>query len=208
MLEQRIQQQFFDSADLQYQSAESPGAPDRRRRCGRGGCHHRRRQGAGVRQGRRSAGQHLARAVHRRFERERPPLAALAPASSSPRRRRHPCAGPAGRRAAATSTTAEGHSAAAWLRAAAQAKDMTVVVLAGRGAAAFGELLAETDVLVAVPHERSARVAEAAPAGAALPVRCSRLSTDGRTGPRMIQQLQDPAAPPPAALAWPRWRRA
>ena len=37
---------------------------------------------------------------------------------------------------------------------------MTIVVLAGQGAAAFGELLAETDVLVAVPHERGARVAE------------------------------------------------
>jgi D-sedoheptulose 7-phosphate isomerase len=37
---------------------------------------------------------------------------------------------------------------------------MTTVVLAGRGAQAFGELLAETDVLVAVPHERAARVAE------------------------------------------------
>ena len=32
--------------------------------------------------------------------------------------------------------------------------------VAGRGAAAFAELLAETDVLVAVPHERPARVAE------------------------------------------------
>jgi D-sedoheptulose 7-phosphate isomerase len=52
----------------------------------------------------------------------------------------------------------EGHSAAAI--SAAQAKDMTIVVLAGRGAAAFSELLAETDVLVAVPHERGSRVAE------------------------------------------------
>jgi D-sedoheptulose 7-phosphate isomerase len=42
----------------------------------------------------------------------------------------------------------------------AQAKDMTIIVLAGRGAQAFSELLAETDVLVAVPHERAARVAE------------------------------------------------
>jgi D-sedoheptulose 7-phosphate isomerase len=33
-------------------------------------------------------------------------------------------------------------------------------VLAGRGAQAFDELLAETDVLIAVPHERAARVAE------------------------------------------------
>ena len=52
----------------------------------------------------------------------------------------------------------EGHSTG--VISAAQAKDMTIVVLAGRGAQAFGELLAETDVLVAVPHERPARVAE------------------------------------------------
>ena len=52
----------------------------------------------------------------------------------------------------------EGHSTA--VISAAQAKDMTIVVLAGRGAAAFGELLAETDVLVAVPMERPARIVE------------------------------------------------
>ena len=51
-----------------------------------------------------------------------------------------------------------GHSAR--LISAAQGKDMTIVVLAGRGAAAFGELLAESDVLVAVPHEQASRVAE------------------------------------------------
>jgi D-sedoheptulose 7-phosphate isomerase len=37
---------------------------------------------------------------------------------------------------------------------------MTLVVLAGRGAPELRELLAESDVLVAVPHERGARVAE------------------------------------------------
>ena len=52
----------------------------------------------------------------------------------------------------------EGHSSR--VITAAQGKDMTIVVLAGRGANAFGELLAETDVLVPVPHERPARVAE------------------------------------------------
>jgi D-sedoheptulose 7-phosphate isomerase len=43
---------------------------------------------------------------------------------------------------------------------AAQDKDMTLVVLAGRGASALQELLAETDVLVKVPAERGARVTE------------------------------------------------
>jgi D-sedoheptulose 7-phosphate isomerase len=37
---------------------------------------------------------------------------------------------------------------------------MTIVVLAGRSAQAFSELLAETDVLVPLPHERGARVTE------------------------------------------------
>ena len=50
MLEQRIQQQFFDSADLKYAAAEVLSKPiadavERHRR-----LHHRRRQGAGLRQ--------------------------------------------------------------------------------------------------------------------------------------------------------------
>lgn len=44
--------------------------------------------------------------------------------------------------------------------AAARAKDMTVVALSDAAAEAWRERLTETDVLVAVPHERPARVAE------------------------------------------------
>jgi D-sedoheptulose 7-phosphate isomerase len=44
--------------------------------------------------------------------------------------------------------------------AAAQAQEMTVVALAGRGGGALREALAETDVMIAVPHERSPRVLE------------------------------------------------
>ena len=57
--------------------------------------------------------------------------------------------------------TAEASAAAA----AAQRKDMTVIALTGRTGGALRLALGETDVLVAVPHERAARVAEPGPAG-------------------------------------------
>jgi D-sedoheptulose 7-phosphate isomerase len=44
--------------------------------------------------------------------------------------------------------------------AAAHGKDMTVIALTGAEARAWHEALTETDVLIAVPHERAARVAE------------------------------------------------
>jgi len=159
MLEQRIQQHFFDSADLKYQSAETLARPiaeaaaallsaitggGKVMACG---------SGAGT-----ALAQHVVRLFTGRFERERPPLAALA-LSSEPALQ--------GQQVRALGLPGdvllyiddgEGHSAA--VISAAQGKDMTIVVLAGRGAAAFAELLAETDVLVAVPHERPARVAE------------------------------------------------
>ena len=40
-------------------------------------------------------------------------------------------------------------------------KDMTVIALAGRSGSLWREVLGETDVVVAVPHERRARVLEA-----------------------------------------------
>jgi D-sedoheptulose 7-phosphate isomerase len=43
---------------------------------------------------------------------------------------------------------------------AAQAKDMTVVALTGRDAGDLAARLGETDVHIAVPHERAARVFE------------------------------------------------
>jgi D-sedoheptulose 7-phosphate isomerase len=90
-----------------------------------------------------------------RFERERPPLAALALAGEPVQQVR--ALGLPGD-VLLYVDDGEGHSSK--VISAAQAKDMTIVVLAGRGAQAFGELLAETDVLVPVPHERPARVAE------------------------------------------------
>ena len=158
MLEQRIQQQFFEGADLQYQAAEVLARPiadataallsaitggGKILVCG---------SGAGA-----ALAPHLARLFAGRFERERPPLAALALVAGSEAVQQVRALGLPGD-VLLYIDDGEGHSTA--VISAAQDKDMTIVVLAGRGAQAFGELLAETDVLVAVPHERAARVAE------------------------------------------------
>jgi len=159
MLEQRIQQHFFDGADLKYQSAETLARPiadasaallsaitggGKVMACG---------SGAGA-----VLAQHLARLFTGRFERERPPLAALALPGEPSLQGQHVRALGLPGDVLLYIDDGEGHSGA--VISAAQGKDMTIVVLAGRGAAAFAELLAETDVLVAVPHERPARIAE------------------------------------------------
>jgi D-sedoheptulose 7-phosphate isomerase len=156
MLEQRITQQFFDSADLQYRSAEllaRPIADAAAALLGALTC------GGKVLVGGSGAGAalapHLARLFTGRFERERPPLAALA-LDREPAQEVRALGLPGD--VLLYIDDGEGHSAK--VISAAQGKDMTIVVLAGRGAAAFGELLADTDVLVAVPHERVSRVAE------------------------------------------------
>ncbi len=156
MLEQRIQQQFFDSADLQYRCADTLARPvadaaaallaaitggGKVMVCG---------SGAGA-----ALAPHMARLLTGRFERERPPLAALALGVSAAQEVR--ALGLPGD-VLLFIDDADGDTTA--VIPAAQAKDMTIVVLAGRSAAAFGELLGEADVLVAVPHERGARVAE------------------------------------------------
>jgi len=158
MLQQRIQQQFFESADLQYQAAEVLARPIAEATaallaaltgggkvmvCG---------SGAGA-----ALAPHFARLFAGRFERQRPPLAALALVAGPDAAQQVRALGLPGD-VLLYIDDGEGHSTL--VISAAQDKDMTIVVLAGRGAQAFGELLAETDVLVAVPHERAARVAE------------------------------------------------
>ena len=160
MLEQRIQQQIFDSADLFCRSAELLARPvadaaaaliaaltsgGKLLVCG---------SGAGA-----MLAPHLARLFTGRFERERPPLAALAVGTG-------PGTNPAqevralGLPGDVLLFIDDAERDAIAVINAAQAKDMTIVVLAGRSAQAFSELLAETDVLVALPHERGARVTE------------------------------------------------
>jgi len=157
MLEQRIQQHFFESADLLFPAAEvlaRPIADATSTLLGaltNGGKIIVSGSGAGA-----SLASHFARLLAGRFERERPPLAALAlDGFDAPQQVR--ALGLPGD-VLLYIDDGEGHSTK--LISAAQDKDMSIVVLAGRGAQAFGELLAETDVLVAVPHERAARVAE------------------------------------------------
>jgi D-sedoheptulose 7-phosphate isomerase len=174
MLEQRIQQQFFDSADLKYQSAEVLSRPvldavsavlgcitsgGKLLLCGHGPSH--------------AVGQLFAAQFVGRFERERPGLAALVLGSD----------------AAVMGAVAEGADVglayakqvqvlgspgdvlvvigagvnAAMLVAAvhaAHAKDMTVIALTGREPGLLGAELAETDVHIAVPHDRAARIHE------------------------------------------------
>lgn len=173
MLEQRIQQQFFDSADLKYQAAESLTRPiadavQAVLGCITGGgklllC------GTGASAA--SAQQFAAQFVGR-FERERPGLAAVALVDS----------------AVLTSVADEGDYAqvfAKQVRAlgqpgdvllaishqggavavttavdAAHDKDMTVIALTGNGGGPLAARLAETDVHICVPHERAVRIQE------------------------------------------------
>jgi len=161
MLEQRIQQQFFDSADLKYQTAETLarpiadaagallGAITAGGKVMVGGCG-----------GAAALAAHMAALFVGRFERERPPLPALA-LSGEP--------------GSALQLQALGHPGdvlllldagdgdAAPVRAAiaaAHGKEMTVVLLAGPRGATFGDALSETDVTIVVPHERPVRVLE------------------------------------------------
>jgi D-sedoheptulose 7-phosphate isomerase len=174
MLEQRIQQQFFDSADLQYQTAESLARPIADAAQALIGCIT---AGGKLLVGGLGGGaalaQHFCAAFVGRFERDRPGLAALALASDSV------LLGSLATRDAVDQVFAKQVQALGQggdllllidalgqeeaLRAgieAGHARDMVVVVLGGRSALALRDALGETDVMVAVPHDRSARVLE------------------------------------------------
>ncbi|MEO5733844.1 MAG: SIS domain-containing protein [Rubrivivax sp.] len=158
MLEQRIQQQFFDSSDLALRAAEVLVRPIADATAAllsalTGGG---KVMVAGAAAGQ-SLAHHMARLLTGRFERERPPLAGLALALGADAAQQVRALGSPGD-VLLYIDDGEGHSSL--VITAAQDRDMTIVVLAGLGAHAFGELLAETDVLVAVPHERAARVTE------------------------------------------------
>jgi D-sedoheptulose 7-phosphate isomerase len=156
MLEQRLQQQIFEGADLQYQGAEALARPmadaatallgaitggGKIMVCGSG------------------AGSHFAAYVAQLFvggfERTRPPLAALALGADVPQGVRA-----LGLPGDVLLIIDDGAGNCAASIAAAQGKDMTVVVLTGRSAAAVQEYLTEVDVLVTVPSDRAARLAE------------------------------------------------
>lgn len=174
MLEQRIQQQFFESADLKYQSAEVLARPiaeavnalvgcitagGKVLACGNGGSA--------------SDAQHFAAEFIGRFERERPGLAAIALTTDSSIltaigndyafeqvfAKQVQALGQPGDVLLAISTSGNSRNVLAAIDAA-RAKDMTIIALTGRGGGLMRERLQETDVHICVPHDRTARIQE------------------------------------------------
>ncbi len=174
MLEQRIQQQFFDSADLKYQSAEALTRPiadavnavvgcitagGKVLACGNGGSA--------------SDAQHFAAEFIGRFERERPGLAAIALNTDTSIltaiandydftqvfAKQVQALGAPGDVLIAISTSGNSPNVLAAVDAA-RARDMTVVAMTGRGGGQLREKLLETDVHICVPHDRTARIQE------------------------------------------------
>lgn len=160
MLTQRIQQHFIDSADLNYQCAQSLATPVEAAvhavlACVTGGG---KLLACGL-EGSAAAAQSLAGHFVGRFERDRPELPALALPAGAGLARQVRALGDAGdvllvlAAAGATDPLTDAINAA-------HGRDMTVVALCGARSGALGPLLKDTDVLVSVPHERLARVLE------------------------------------------------
>lgn len=159
MLEQRIQQQFFEGADLQYQAAEMLARAVADAAAAAVGALT---GGAKLllagQEGGALLARHAASLLSGRLERDRPPLAAL---SIDAHPRQIQALGlPGDLLLLVVPSAADLDSCIAAVRAA-QGKDMTVVLLVGNTAAGLRETLAETDVLITVPHDRGARVLEA-----------------------------------------------
>jgi D-sedoheptulose 7-phosphate isomerase len=174
MLEQRIQQHFIDSADLNYQAGPALSKPISQAMqallaCVTSGgkilaC------GSGV--SGLLAAQFAAQFVSR-FERERPELAAIAlpndPSDPAADRsdaidrdrfaRQVRALGQAGDVLLALSVSGQAASVLGAIEAAHE-REMTVVALLAANGGAAGRALRETDVQVNVPHERAARIHE------------------------------------------------
>jgi D-sedoheptulose 7-phosphate isomerase len=174
MIEQRIQQQFFDSADLKYQAAEVLSKPIAEASqavlgaitaggkvlvCGNGGSA--------------ADAQHFAAEFVGRFERERPGLAAVALTTDTSiltaigndydfnaiYSKQVQALGQPGDVLVAISTSGNSANILAAV-AAAHEREMTVIAFSGRGGGKLVAQLRETDVSVCVPHERTARIQE------------------------------------------------
>jgi D-sedoheptulose 7-phosphate isomerase len=173
MLEQRIQQQFFEAADLKYRLADSLSKPIADASQAIVGA-----LTAGSKLLVVGVGPSLALAslcaayLVDRFERERPGLSVLALGADAVVSDRLADAGAASVLARQLSTLGspgdmlllldsdgEHESAQAAVRTA-HAKDMAIVALLGRSGGAVQSALGETDAAIIVPHERSARVLE------------------------------------------------
>jgi D-sedoheptulose 7-phosphate isomerase len=174
MLEARIQQNFIDSADLKYQSAQALSKPiaaavqavlacvtsgGKVLACGNGGSA--------------ADAQHFAAEFVGRFERERPELGAIALTTDSSIltaiandydyqrifSKQVRALGQAGDVLLALSTSGNSPNVLAAVEAAHE-REMTVVALTGRGGGQMAAKLRETDVHICVPHERTARIQE------------------------------------------------
>lgn len=174
MLEQRIQQHFFDSADLKYAAAEVLAKPiadavgtlmgcitsgGKVLVCGNGGSA--------------ADAQHFAAEFVGRFERERPGLAAIALTTDSSIltavgndydfnaifSKQVQAIGSPGDVLLAITTSGNSANVLAAVDAA-HAKEMAVIALTGRDGGKMRKLLLETDVHICVPHERTARIQE------------------------------------------------
>jgi len=174
MLEQRIQQQFFDAADLKYRSAESLARPIAEASqaivgvltaggkvlvCGVGAAA--------------ALASLCAAQLMGRFERERPGLAVIALGADAVVSSQLAIAGDAAamlaRQVATLGSPGDllllldgegGPEAALATVQAAHANDMAVIALLGASGGALRAALGETDAAIGVPHERAARVLE------------------------------------------------
>ena len=174
MLEQRIEQQFIDSADLKYQSAQTLRKPiaaavgallmcvtggGKVMACGNGGSA--------------ADAQHFAAEFVGRFERERPELGAIALSTDSSIitaiandynfdqifSKQVRALGQPGDVLLAISTSGNSRNVLAAIEAAHE-RDLIVVALTGKGGGKIAQLLRETDVHICVPHDRTARIQE------------------------------------------------
>ena len=174
MLEQRIQQQFFDSADAKYAAAEALTRPvcdaaqillncitsgGKVLACGNGG----------------SAGdaQHFAAELVGRFERERPGLPAISLATDTSIltavgndygyqqvfSKQVQALSQPGDVLLAISTSGNSGNVIAAIEAAHE-KDMAVIALTGKGGGRIGAMLSDRDMHICVPHDRTARIQE------------------------------------------------
>ena len=178
MLEPRIQQHFFESADLSYQAAEAMARPIAEAaqaivECvtagGRIWVH-----GRGIAQ---APAQLLGAALSGRFERERPGLAAMVlavdalllsearePGADAPAVTQLRVLGQAGDVLVAFALRPDDALLAALVDAAHE-REMSAIVIAGREPGATTPhgtqlAIAETDIWINVPHERAARICE------------------------------------------------
>lgn len=174
MLEQRIEQQFIDSADLKYHAAQLLSKPiaaaveailasvtsgGKVLACGNGGSA--------------ADAQHFAAEFVGRYERERPELAAVALTTDSSIltalandydyksifAKQVRALGGAGDVLLAISTSGNSPNVLSAIEAAHE-RDMVVVALTGKGGGAIAQVLRETDVHISVPHDRTARIQE------------------------------------------------